>query len=524
MSTKEIICTAVLLLALIFKFWLIAEMEITDDPDDPADYVQQILVASPSYYGPGVALVGQFFKSIDVPFREGIEVLYLLSCLLVVKVLFDWPTRSFLALALFLFVSFNPAPEELFSHILSDQVWLVEAMLGISLFVTFVQTSTRWRCLYLVLAALCLGLSTLTRTTLVPLIVSFVLWALLDATLGWLNRRRNIFDFHPTAGLFVCLAVVGIIDFGTCTYDSNRYGYFGLSMVDSREYRIFYTALQSVGEPDGDKYYPVDDHRLSLIAQAGPVAKKFVDQMRADTRFREVSRETFGQYDFSLGWFHFIVFGNTMPDGNLSQGLMMFKDVEREIAQASAEHRLKVRPVLPLPDCRIPIVLSAFPDALRESTALISKEPSQYAWNEGGAEPKFENSNFTNALSRRAVTPSPLRENLGKALCVFYSVLYYPMLPVLALSVGAYWACLVYVWKKNSALFGHFSIQNLFAIFFVVLLIWYAFFHASGFPAFARYMIYQNVLLPLLVAYYFREAWLMYRESKSLSNQTSCRD
>jgi len=508
MSSKRNICIGVLILALIFKFWLIAEMEITDDPDDPLDYVGQILLPHASFYGPGTVWIAKLFQSMGIPFRDGIEALYLLSCLLAVKALFDWPVKSYLSLGLFLFVSFNPAPEELFSHIMSDQVWLVEALLGLSLFIFFANTRSRWRSLYLALAVACLGLSTLTRTTLVPLVASFVLWAMISGALCWLNSKRNAFDFHTSVGLLVCAAFVGILNYATCCHNSIHYGYFGLSLVDSREYREFYTCLQSVGDPTGEPHYPVDDHRLGLVAQAGPVSHKFVEQMRTDQRFREVSRDTFGKYDFSLGWFHFIVFGNTMPNGDLSQGLAMFKDVEREIANASAEKRLKVRPVLPL----------------RAEGALITAEPSQYAWAWGGDEPKFENPYFTQVLTRRAVRPSPLRENIGRSLCTFYSVIYSKMFLGLMLGVGAYLACAIYSWKSNPGINLRSSTRHLFGVLFVVLFFWYAFFHASGFPAFARYMIYQNVMLPLLLVYYFREAWHLFHERSALSSQTSCRD
>ena len=499
-------------------------MEITDDPDDPTDYVGQILQPHPSFYGPGTVWVAKLFQSSGIPFRDGIEALYLLACLLVVKALFDWPVKSYLALGLFLFVYFNPAPEELFSHIMSDQVWLVEALLGLSLFVIFANSHSRWRCLYLALAVTCLGLSTLARTTLIPLIASFVLWATISGTLCWLNRKRSVFDFHTAVGFIVCLASIGLLNYATCSFNSALHGYFGLSIVDSREYREFYTCLQSVGDPTGEPHYPVDDRRLSLIAQAGPVSNQFVQQMRTDQRFRSVSRDTFGKYDFSLGWFHFIVFGSTIPNDDLSQGLAMFRSIEREIAQASADNRLKVRPVLPLPDCRIPIVLSVLPDALKDESTLITTEPSRYAWAWGGDEPKFENPYFTQVLTRRAVNPSSLREYIGRSLCAFYSMVYSPMLLGLMLGMGAYLFCGIYSWKKKSGFNLRLSTRHLFVIFFAVLFFWYAFFHASGFPAFTRYLIYQNVMLPLLLVFYFRETWRLIRERNALSNQTSSPD
>jgi hypothetical protein len=44
--------------------------------------------------------------------------------------------------------------------------------------------------------------------------------------------------------------------------------------------------------------------------------------------------------------------------------------------------------------------------------------------------------------------------------------------------------------------------QQLFTIVFVVHFLWYALFDASGLSVFTRYLLFQNVMLPLLTAYY----------------------
>jgi hypothetical protein len=511
MSTKGTICIGVLILAIIFKFWLIAEMEITDDPDDPPNYVRQILMGGPSFFGPGTGCVGKLFLLLGIPFRDGIEIAYLLACLLAVKALFDWPVKSYLALGLFLFISFNPVPEELFSHLLSDTVCLVEELLGLSLFVAFAATRHGLRWFYLALAAVCLGFSTITRMTLIPLVASFLLWAVISGLLCWLKKGRKDFDFQAVAGSVACVAFIGIFNYSTCFYNSIAYGYFGVSLPDSREFRDFYMCLQSVGDPDGDKYYPVDAHRLSLVAQAGPVSHWFVEQMKTDQNFRRISQNAYGKFDLALPWFVFPVFFNTIPNGDLHQGFAMFKVIESEIATAARENRLKVRPIIPLPDSRIRIVLSAFPDAIRRLIPSITTVPAQYAWAWGGDEPKFDNIYFSQALSRRAVAPSPPRENIGKALCAFYSIIYSYMLLGLGLSVGAFLVSGLYYWKKLPAFSFHFLAQQLFAIYFVVLFFWYVLFDASGLLASARYMVFQNVILPLLLVYYFRHAWRILR-------------
>jgi hypothetical protein len=509
--TKKTLCVGLLVLSIIFKFWLIAEMEITDDPDDPPNYVAQILVGGPSFFGPGTGCVGKLFRLIGIPFRDGIEVAYLVSCVLAVKALFDWPTRSYPSLGLFLFLSFNPAPEELFSHIMSDQVWLVEVLLGISLFVLFAETQRRRRWLYLVPAAVCLGFSTITRVTIIPLMAAFLLAAVMAAILYVVKTRRKAVDLQAIIGWIGCIGFIAIFNYSTCLYNSICYGYFGLSITDCREYRIFYMCLQSVGDPSGDKYYPVDDHRLSLVAQAGPVSHWFVDHMRTDLNFRRISQNAYGKYDFALPWFELVVFFNTVPNGDLRQGFAMFRMVENEISKAAEENRLKVRAIIPLPDSRIPIVLSAAPNALRQLSALITAEPAQYAWAWRNDEPKFDNPYFAQALTRRTVAPSPARENIGRALCTFYSFIYARLLFGLELSMGAYLVCGLYYWNKLPAMNLHSLAQQLFALFFFVVFFWYVLFSASGLQATSRYMVFQNVILPLLVVYYFREAWRIAR-------------
>ena len=58
MNPKRLFCAGILLLAILFKFWLIAGMEITDEADDCPNYVAQILGngTGPSFFGPGTGL------------------------------------------------------------------------------------------------------------------------------------------------------------------------------------------------------------------------------------------------------------------------------------------------------------------------------------------------------------------------------------------------------------------------------------------------------------------------------------
>lgn len=502
MKIKNVFCSCLLALGIIFKLWLIAEMEITDDPNDPANYVAQILFNWGLCYGPGTGYVGKLFHELGIPFRLGIEIAYLLSSLLVLKALFEWPTRSFLSLGLYFFVIFNPAPEELFSHLMSDQVWLVETMLGISFLVFFARDQSRFRWLYALLSALCLGFSVITRSAIVPLTVAFFLCALLAGILYWLKGKGNRLDLSAIGGCLLCLYTINLFYYSTCYYHSKCNDFFGLSIYDCQEYKDFYMCLQSVGDPTGEKYYPVDDQRLALISQAGPKSRWLVEQLSQQLFFRKVSLDTYGKPGLALGWFHAAVYETMKQDGDFKKFFVLFKDVENEIHQAAQEKRLKVRAILPLPDCRVPIVLSAIPDAARRITDLTTIEPSRYAWDWEFNEPQFNNPYFSQATSRRIVTSSPLRENIGKALCSVYSHAYANLLWCLIVIMLLFAGLFIYSWRKIPSFSFYFLAQQLFAVMFILLFFWYLLFDASGLLAASRYLIFNNVMLPVLLVYY----------------------
>jgi hypothetical protein len=509
MRSRAILCTSALVLAVLFKFWLIAGLPITDDPDDPPNYVAQMLHDGPSFFGPGTGLAGWTLGAAGIPFRLGMEIAYLLACLLAVRALFGWPTHSFLAVAVFVFAAFDPTPAELLSHVLSDPVWMIEVILGLALLVLFAIGRSPWRWLWLAPAALVLALSTITRTTILPLSAALVFWVALVLLTEWrkgATRRR----LELAAGTALVLAAVALVYKGTCWHNAATFGYDGLSLPDSREYRDFYMCLQSVGEPTGARYYPVDTARLDEIAQAGPVSRAFVEAMKTDANFRRISEQTFGQRDFALGWFHFVVFFNTIPGGDLRQGFAMFQAVENEIATAAKEGRIKTRAILPLPDCRLGIVAGALPGTVIRLGGLIPVVPPKYAW-AGDNEPRFDNTAFTVALRRGATGRSPLREKIGAVLCALYAPVYWLLLPVLALGIGG---CAVGAMLRRGKLREvdpEFPARQLFLIATVAFFAWNAIFCASGVPFFARYMILQQVLLPLLAAYYARLAWTMAR-------------
>jgi hypothetical protein len=509
MHAKQIICTVILVAAVVFKFWLIAEMEITDDTDDPVHYMEQILLHKGACYGPGTGDVGKFFYELGIPFRPGIEVGFLLATLLVIKALFEWPTQSGLALALYLFVIFNPAVEELLSHLMSDQVWLVEILAGFSLFVFFTGTSSKMRWISIALASLCLGFSTITRSTFVPLLAIFLVWALIGGALAAAKSRRLEINFPVVGGFALCLYAVALFYYSTCFMNSRYNGFFGLTAFDSREYQRFYMCLQSVGEPTGDRYYPVDDRRLKLIAQAGPRSSWFVEQLGKDYSFRRTSLETYGKPGIALCWFHWAVFETIDTDGDLPRTFALFKDVENEIAQAAEEKRLNVRPILPLPDCRLSVVRSALPAAFAHVASLITVQPSRYAWAWNSREPRFDDPDFSRSLHRTHVTPSPFREQIGLDLCAIYSRIYAPLLPCLAVALLAFFAGLIRRWSEMPAFSSCFLSQQIFLVAFVVFYLWYVLFDASGLLAVPRYLVFNNVMLPLLLVYYARRGYLL---------------
>jgi hypothetical protein len=507
LPSKKLLCVAILVMAGFCKLWLIAGMEITDDSDDPAHYLEQILLHGGLCYGPGTGDVGKLFYGLGIPFRMGMEILFLLSVLLIVRVLFDWPTRSYLALGLFLFAGFNPAVEELLSHLMSDQVWLVELLMGFSGVILFAETSGRIRWAYIAIAAVCLGFSVITRSTFVPLLFTFLLWAVAVGALSLAKERRWAIDFPLIGGCFLCLYAVSLFYYSTCFYNSRINGFFGLSAFDSREYQRFYTCLQSVGDPTGARYFPVDDTRLRLIARAGPESRWFVDQLGKDFSFRKISRETYGQKGIALCWFHWAVFETIDTDGDLDRTFAVFKEVENEIARAGQEKRLKVRPVIPLPDGRVAIVLSAFPEALGHVASLVGEQPKQYAWAWNENEPSFSDHDFTRALHRTQVTRHPFREQIGRELCAFYSIVYAALGPCLLLAVCACLIGLGLRWNSIPTFTASFLFQQMFLAAFLVFFLWYALFDASGLLAVPRYLVYHNVMLPQLLAYYARKAF-----------------
>jgi hypothetical protein len=194
--------------------------------------------------------------------------------------------------------------------------------------------------------------------------------------------------------------------------------------------------------------------------------------------------------------------------------------VENEIAQAADEKRLNVRPILPLPDCRISVVLSALPAAFAHVASLISVQPPRYAWAWNSREPRFDDLDFSRSLHRTHVTPSPFREQMGLDLCEIYSGIYVLLLPCFPVVLLAFLTGLVRRWRKIPAFSPHFLAQQMFLLAFAVFYLWYVLFDASGLLAVPRYLVFHNVMLPLLLVYYARRGYLFCVEPSATINLT----
>lgn len=506
------------LLAIALKFWLIWESEIIDATDDSHEYVLQILypVNGGLSYPPGTGIAGRFLHTLHVPYRLGLEAGFLLGLTLLLRSLFAWPWRGPLALVLFGLAAFDPAIAALFSHLYSDQAWLVEVLLGLSLFIFAFQDEEQVNpfCLFGTVAFITLAF--LTRSTVVPLLLGFIIWVLL-ALLLILARLRSPHlrrDMHHLAKAAPLLIIGLCLTYGiACRYNYLRHGYTGLSYIDSREYKNFYVTLQSVGDPDGPPYFPVDENRRRLIAQAGPVSHWFIEQIEANAVYKQTGIDTYGRKDIPAGWFHWAAFTATVHDGDYMGAFSIFRSIEQEIADASQKGIIRIRHVAALPDCRVPMVLAALPDGFLSSISKMVYEPAPVLFLQNKA--IYLDPDFDQALNRRTVVESPVRDNVWAGLANLYAWIYTPALFVLY--VAAQLACPALLLLRRRQIDDFpllFLARQSWAIFFFIILTWYSFFDASGMPVIPRYVLLNHVLLPVLLAYYLTATLRFYRMSE----------
>jgi hypothetical protein len=496
--------------AVVFKFWLIWESEISDSIEDPHEYILQVLypINGGLAYGPGTGMVGRLFFDLHIPFRLGIEALFLVACVLMLRVIFAWPWKSWLSLGLFVFLAFDPVTVELFSHFYSDPVWLVETILGFSCIVLALQNEARPNWILLNVGALFLGLSALTRSLLIPLIAALVIFALFAFLLFFLKNRpgkRGRMISALVLSMASIFLLLGMIYEGTCAYNLRAHGYNGISAIDSAEFKKFFFCLQSVGEPDGKQNFPVDEHRRELIARAGPTSKWFMEEMDASGFYKKISMEHYGTPDIAAAWLHFAIFSEAYrgSGGDLRNCFALFSTIENEIADANRRGTLKVRPIIPLPDSRLGIIVPVYPAALRTTLQGISYEPTS-ADLTLNTELRYTDRDFTVALNRRAVHDSPARDLIWILLCGIYRTIYTPLLVYASLAFG-FFPLTVFVvkWRRIESFSLHCLAQQIFGLFFIILPFWYALFTVSGWPALPRYMIFNHILLPVLLVYYF---------------------
>lgn len=504
-------------LAVLLKFGLIWETEITDARDDSHEYVLQILhpVNGGLSYPPGTGIAARMFYDLGIPYRLGLEAAFLLAATLVLRSLFTWPWKSPLALGLFLLIIFDPALAGLFSHLYSDEVCLVETLLGLACLVLAFRREGRLDRVSVIAAVFFFGLSTLTRSVAIPLLAAVLLFTLLALLLTLtkyrskkLKRNLDSLAFTVPVLIFGLCLIYGL----ACRYNFLRHGYSGLSYIDSREYKDFYLCLQSVGEPTGDRYFPIDENRRKLIARAGPDSQWFIRQLEQNTVYKQAGLEHYGKNDIPSGWFHWAAFTATVHNGDYMAAFALFRSIEKEIADAAKNGIIKIRPVASLPDARIPIVLAAYPDGLRAAIAQIIHEPAPGAF--AAAQPTYDDPDFTRALTRRTVHESPLRESIWANLAAVYSWIYTPATFGLYIVIKLIFsALLLYRWKRIEEFPPLFLAQQMAALLFLILLFWYALFDASGMPVIARYMILNHILLPLLIAYYLTATLRLHRHN-----------
>lgn len=503
--------------AIVAKLWLIWESEIADAIDDPHEYVLQILypINGGLSYPPGTGLVGQLFRELGVSFRFGIEITFLIATALVIRALFAWPWKSWLPLGLFIFTIFDPATAELFSHIFSDQVWLIETMLGSALLALALRQEGKidWNLLLASLLFLCL--TTITRSVVIPLLMAVMVFALLSLGMALakyrskkLKRTLDLLALTVPTLIFGILLIYGCV----CRYNFVRHGYSGISYLDSAEYKKFYLTLQSVGDPTGPAHFPIDENRRKLIALAGSDSNWFVQQIEANDLYKQPGVKFYDNFDIPAGWFHWAAFSATTSNGHYMNSFALFKSIEDEIATANQAGRIKVRSILPLPDSRLPIVLRVLPGGFLHTITQLDFEPPPDAFIWKSRRPHYLNLDFDKALTRRIVAPSPLREEIWHGLTLFYSFLYTPAFILYLITLFLFKGVLLWRWKQIEAFSPLFIAQQFFSVLFIVLIFWYAFFDASGMPAMNRYMIFNHVALPLLICYYLINSRRLWRK------------
>jgi len=500
------VCLVIFVLGTLFKLWLISGAEVRDTTDDSICYLEQILGLTDcaQMCPPGTGVVGSFFREFGIPFFLGVEVFYWAAAFATVAALIGWPHRHYTPLGLYLLTIFSPVVMNLNTSLLSDVVFVTTVMLGFGCLVLSYSTKRQW--LFFLGASLFLGISVITRVTYIPLLMALAALAALIILLH--PSPRSIPDL--VKNLFPIAAVslgLSIIYMGTCCYNAEAYGFYGLSMIDSSQYRHLYGTLQSVGDSGDYAYFPIDEQKRAEIRLAGPNAKLFIDALEKDSGAKQASQERYGRYDIASGWFSWAAY--SVYPNNQPKSAALFQAVENDVAEASRQHIIATHFVLPIPDSRFGVVSRAFPLALENSVTCLLHQPPQLSWN--WAKGPYVDHGFSVALTRRTISPDPVAGKIGDFLCSAYAVLYNRI--VLLLGLVAFLATVflsVYYRGKTIVAGGRFPAQQIFVIYFFLLFLWYTLFDASGYPVLDRYMIFGNLLLPIFTVYYVWLAWQIY--------------
>jgi hypothetical protein len=508
--------TVALLLLLLVKWWVIWPYEIVDATDDPIVYIAQ--VANPGIgacYGPGTGFFGHLFYTVSIPYRLGLEAVFQLALYLQVAALLGWPHQKGLACLGYGVALFNPNWAEISSHLLSDPVWTVFTMTGVSLWGLYCQGMVS-KVVAIPMAVLFL-LAGLTRPLTVPLFLCFMAFPGVCYLLIWLSKSVDKRKLSVSITIPALLLMVTTLLPYKLWLAMDPYGYGGTSSLDSRAFVNLYMTFQSVGEPDGIPYFPVGEERRALIATAGPLCKKLMaeidDPQGPCAIFKGCGDFYYGVHDIPEGWVQCAVEGESPL--YLGPRFKYYSDLEQEIHQAHAEGRLPVRSILPLPDCRLEKVFSVLPKAMVEAYFPLVYQPAHFSGTFPTA--RFDMPIFTKYLNRRNVHPDELHNWVTWSICLIYRA-YFPLLPPILGLFVLY--SMMYGKIRGCSVDLPFLAQQIFLVTFTGLLACYILFSASGLPLVSRYLTYHSLLLPLLTLYYGSLAWKLW-QLKRLHTPTS---
>jgi len=503
-------CLFLFLAIIAFKFWLIASTDIGDVSGDSVEYVKAVLHFEqfPAPFGPGTALFAIGWKSFGVPLRLGYEIGFIAGLMIFVSSIIQKPWQCAWGLIAFSFALFNPLANWLFSWILSDPVSLIVSLLALGFFAKALQEESRKRSL---LSSIASGgffaFSVITRTQL-ELVLALLSLALLSTIVVALTTKaceknsRQMKIWRPLMVLVVILITLSVHSY-VDQYHAKKWGYNGLSYIDSKEYRSLYSALKAVGESDGQLYFPIGKERRDLISRCGHACALLMTKIESAASCKQVSKDAYGTYDIATGWFHWAVF--RVPP--TKDDFILIAAARNEIEKARLGGVIHVRHENPLPDDRMKIVVPAFWMSAKKMLNFITSGPDSYTY----SNLPFVDPDVDAATTRRHLTADTTRLKVILRICRMYSYLFGPRTCLVCVFLLLVTAALQ-IWrgifeKTVVAPIGPWIAW----VFGAMLLFYYAWIDVSGLPAGARYVVYSNVIVPIVIVWSLREISLSVR-------------